>query len=107
MFEGLKDMGRLMSQAKEMRSKMKDVQKKLKTLLFKGTDKSGKIEVVVTGELECTSVSIDPSFLGESNKKALEAGLREAINIATKDAKTAATSQLSDISQGLNIPGLE
>lgn len=107
MFEGLKDMGRLLSQAKEMRSKMKDIQKQLKKLMFKGSDRSGKVVVEVTGELDCVSVSIDPSLLNEAHKSAVESGLKEAFNNATREAKTAATSQLSDISQGLNIPGLE
>jgi nucleoid-associated protein EbfC len=104
MFDGLKDMGKLMKQAKEMKSKMKDVQDELKKVIVKGTSRSGKVQVEMTGELDCRSVSIADDLL--ANKSQLESELVDAINSATKNSKDIATQKLSAITGGLNLPGM-
>ena len=107
MFEGLKDMGKLMKQAKEMRSKMKVVQSELKKLKVSGMDKKGFIKVALTGELECVGVQIlDEEVLAPSNKATLEKAIEQAVNRAAEESKKIATSKLSAVSGGMNIPGL-
>jgi DNA-binding YbaB/EbfC family protein len=107
MFDQMKDMGKLLKQAKDMRSKMKDVQKKLKTVTVSGQDKNGMIEVTLTGELECTSVKIlNNSILDLNNISTLEKALVQAFNTAAKTSKTTASKELSSVTGGLNIPGL-
>ena len=106
MLDKFKDMGKLVKQAKEMKDKMKKVQGELKNTRVTGSDRSGKVTVVLSGELECLTVSIDPSFHSSADKVTLEQALREAFNKAANDAKGLATNRLSDISAGLNIPGL-
>jgi len=107
MFEGMKDMAKLMKQAKDMKSKMKEVQKELKKTIVEGQNKNGKVSVKITGELECTEVTIDPAVLSPSNQKALQKALVEAFNDAAGKSKNLATNRLSDISGNFNIPGLE
>jgi nucleoid-associated protein EbfC len=104
MFEGLKDMGKLLKQAGEMKSKMKAIQEELKRVSVTGSAEGGKIEVVLSGELECLDVRIDPSLAG--NVGALQKALVRAFNDASKKSKELAASKLSDISGGLNLPGL-
>ncbi len=105
MFDGLKDMGKLMKQAKEMKEKMKHVQEKLKKLKVTGKAEGGKIEVVMTGELECISITIDPGLVSANQTVSLQKALLKAVNDAASQAKNLATSELSDISGGLNLPG--
>ena len=105
MFDGIKDIGKLMKQAKEMKSKMKEVQSQLKTVQVEGFDRSKRVKVVLTGELECVDVSIDDALLS-GGKENLENLLKQAFNDAAEKSKKLATSKLSDISGGLNIPGL-
>ncbi len=105
MFEGLKDMGKLMKQASEMKAKMKRVQEELKKVRVSGTSEGGKIEIALSGELECLDVSIDPSLIVAGNTS-LEKSVMKAFNDAARKAKELATSKLSDISGGLNLPGL-
>ncbi|NDC82900.1 YbaB/EbfC family nucleoid-associated protein [bacterium] len=106
MFEGLKDVGKLMKQAKEMKSQMKKVQDELKQVVVTGAAMGGKIEVTMTGELECTSVLIDSALLDPKQGPLLQKALKEAINGSAKKAKDIATQKLSVISGGLNLPGL-
>lgn len=106
MFDKLKDMGNLMKQAKEMKKEMKKVQDELKKLKIAGTDKYGKVKVAVSGDMDVIAVSIDPELLDNSKKEALEKAIAQATNDALKKAKETASSKLSVVSQGLNIPGL-
>ncbi|RAP34666.1 nucleoid-associated protein, YbaB/EbfC family [Candidatus Marinamargulisbacteria bacterium SCGC AAA071-K20] len=106
MFEGLKDMGKLVKQAKEMKSKMKNVQDELKDVKVTGRSASGNVEVVLTGELVCLDIKIAPSLLEQGMADIMKKQLKEAFNSAAQDAKGIATSKLSDISKGFNIPGL-
>lgn len=107
MFEGMKDMAKLVKQAKDMKSKMKQVQSELKKAIVEGQNKNGKVTVKLTGELECVDVTIDPAVLAPTNQKALQKALLEAFNDAAEKSKKLATSRLSDISGNLNIPGLD
>jgi DNA-binding YbaB/EbfC family protein len=104
MFDGLKDMGKLLKQAGEMKAKMKKVQEELKRLKVTGTAEDGKIEVTLSGELECLDVIIDPAVA--SSAAVLQRGLKKAFNDASRKAKELATSRLGDISGGLDLPGM-
>ena len=114
MFDKLKDMGSMMKQAKEMRSKMKVVQSKLKKLKVSAVDKMGWIKVILTGDLDCTGVQIlnmdeIVTLIKESPEKAkakLEQAIMQAFNKAAGESKKIATSNLSEVSGGMNIPGL-
>lgn len=106
MFEGLKDVGKLMKQAKEMKGQMKKIQDELKQVLVTGSAMGGKIEVTMSGELDCTSITIDPALLDPKQGALLTKALKEAVNAATKKAKDVATQKLSAISGGLNLPGM-
>lgn len=106
MFEGIKDMGKLLKQAKEMKSKMKSVQNELKKMTVTGLSKKRKAKVILTGELECVEITFDPELNTRENCKALAKELKEAFNDAAVQAKGLATNKLSDISKGMDIPGL-
>ena len=101
MFEGLKDMGKLMKQAKEMKSKMKTIQEQLKKTVVTGTSKDGSIIVSLTGELECVGVEIKAEGM---DNKTLEASMKHAFNDAAKKSKDLAASQLSAVSGDLQLP---
>ncbi len=105
MFDGLKDMKKLLDQAKDMKAKMQEVQKELKGTIVEGTDSGNNIKVVMTGEIECTEIKILNSAILSDNAR-LEAALKKAVNEASTKAKNIATQKLSVVSGGLKIPGL-
>lgn len=105
MFENLKDMGKLMKQAKEMKDKMKTIQEKLKKTKVAGKSENGRIVIELSGELECLSVQIDPALVSANQTIALQKALLKAFNDAATQAKNIATSELSSVSGGLNLPG--
>ncbi len=106
MFEGIKDMGKLLKQAKEMKAKMKKVQDDLKKIRVTGASPDGKIQIVMSGELDVLEVKISPDLISSQYANALPGILMKAFNEAAKKAKDIASGQLAEISGGLNIPGL-
>lgn len=103
MFNQLKEMGNLAKKAKEMKDKMKKIQLELKSLKVESTE--GGITVVMTGEMDCVGVRIDDS-VANGSKDVLQKNLVKAFNSASQKSKKLASSKLSVVSQGLNIPGL-
>ena len=106
MFEGLKDMGKLLKQAKEMKGQMKKVQDELKKMIVTASSAGGKVEVEMTGELECTSIKISPDLCQPNQTALLQKAVKEAVNAATKKSKELAAKKLAAISGDLNLPGL-
>jgi DNA-binding YbaB/EbfC family protein len=106
MFEGLKDMGKLLKQAKEMKEKMKKVQEELKKVKVTATTQNERIKVVMTGELQVTEISIDAFFLATDKKEILEKSIAKAFNDASEKAKQVASTKLSAVSGDLNLPGM-
>ncbi len=106
MFEGIKDMGKLLKQAKEMKEKMKKVQDELKKVKVTSTVLNERIKVVMTGELEVTEVFIDATLLASDKKDMLEKNLLKAFNDASEKAKGVATTKLSAVSGDLGLPGM-
>ena len=104
MFEGLKDMGKLVKQAKDMKSKMKKIQDELKTLEVTG--EAPGFQVVMSGELDVIRIRINPDAVKEGNAGKLEKSAVQAFNDAAKKAKNLATTRLSALSGDFNIPGL-
>ncbi|MBH37659.1 nucleoid-associated protein, YbaB/EbfC family [bacterium] len=104
MFNQLKDMGNLAKKAKEMKSEMKKIQDELKDLII-DLDESG-IKVKMTGEMDLVSIEISDDLLVQGKKDQLQKSLVKVINKASQQSKTMASSKLSVVSKGLNIPGL-
>lgn len=105
MFNGLKDMGKLMKQAKEMKSKLKTVQSQLKNFQV-SDDYKGRVSVTVNGEMEIISITISPDFLSSASKEDLEKATRKATNSALEKAKSHASKELTNVTGGLDLPGL-
>ena len=104
MFNQLKDMGNLAKKAKEMKSQMKKIQDELKHLVI-DLDEAG-VKVKMTGEMDLVSIEISDDLLIPAKKDQLQKSLIKVINKASEQSKTMASSKLSSVSKGLNIPGL-
>lgn len=106
MFDGLKDMGNLLKKAREMKSQMKTVQDELKKIEIKGSAADGKVQVVITGEMEIVSVHIAEDILNPKNQVLIQKAVKKAVSDAITESKTVAAKKLTEVTGGLNLPGL-
>ncbi|HTK60545.1 MAG TPA: YbaB/EbfC family nucleoid-associated protein [Candidatus Baltobacteraceae bacterium] len=92
-----------LKQFKDLRDQAKKIQDVLKDVSVEGTAAWGKIKVVMNGNQEVTSVTIDPELLSDKGK--LEDAMKEAYNDTVKKAQRAMADQMRK-SGNLNLPGL-
>jgi len=92
-----------LKQFKDLRDQAKKIQDVLKDVSVEGTAAWGKVKVVMNGNQEVTSVTIDPELMADKNK--LEDAMKEAYNDTVKKAQRAMADQMRK-SGNLNLPGL-
>lgn len=92
-----------LKQFKDLRDQAKKIQDVLKDVTVEGTAAWGKIKVVMNGNQEVTSVSIDQELMADKAK--LENAVKEAYNDTVKKAQRAMAEEMRK-SGNLNLPGL-
>lgn len=107
MFKGLGNMASMMKQAQEMSGKMKEMQENLGKLKVEGSAGGGMVVVEASGHQKIISVKIENDLLESNDKEMLEDLIAAATNQALDKAKESAKEEMSKMTGGLNLPGLE
>ena len=106
MFKGLGDMAGLLRQAQEMQARMRELQERLGTMRIEGTAGGGMVTVTVSGQQKVLSCRIEPTLLESPDAAVLQDLVVAATNQALEKARETAQEELSQISGGMNLPGL-
>ena len=93
------DMGKMMKQVAEMKSKMAAAEKELKELTLTGRSKDGKVEIDLNGKMQLKDVRIPEN-------KDIEKAVKEALEEALQTASAQAADRLKDVTGGVKIPGI-
>ncbi len=95
-----------LKQFKDLRDKAKELQDTLGKESLTATAAGGSISLTMNGNLELTSVSIDPSLLSADKKTKLEEGLKEAHKDALKKMQRTMAMKMKEMGGLPEIPGL-
>jgi nucleoid-associated protein EbfC len=94
----------MMKQAKELQSKMAEMQAEIEQLTRDGTAGAGLVTVTINGKGEMRSLTVDPSLMKPDEKEIME----DLIVAAHADAKTkmeeALQEKMKDMTGGLPLP---
>ena len=94
----------MMKQAKELQSKMAEMQAEIEQLTRDGTAGAGLVTVTINGKGEMRAVNVDPSLMKADEKEILE----DLIVAAHADAKAkmeeALQEKMKDMTGGLPLP---
>jgi DNA-binding YbaB/EbfC family protein len=100
----MKDFMNMMKQAKELQSKMAEMQAEIEQMTREGTSGAGLVSVTVNGKGEMRGLSVDPSLMKPDEKEILE----DLIIAAHADAKAkmeeALQDKMKDVTGGLPLP---
>ena len=99
MFDKMKQAGSLMKQMNSLKKKID----KLETL---SESKDGRIQVTLQGTSKIKSIKIDDELLENISSKDLEKSLINTVNDALNNAEKSSKQIMSEMTGGLNIPGL-
>jgi len=112
--KNLKSLAGLMGNAGELREKMDKLQAELAQLTAEADAGAGAVRVVVNGKLQVLSVTLDPvmtsALVGEgseADKTMIEELIVSATNEAMKRAQNLVQQEVSKMTGGMNLPGME
>ena len=97
---------RMMRQAQQLQKRMTELQTELESATVEATAGGGVVSVVVTGKMTIESITIDPDVVSADDVDILEDLVTAAVNEGLAKAQEMANSKMSELTGGLNIPGL-
>ena len=100
------DFTKILDKAKELESKMKESQKKIKEIKVEGVSGSNSVKVVLDGEGEMQSIKLSEEIMRE-DKTIIEDLIVAAHNSAKSQLKTKTAEEISKATGGLGIPGFK
>lgn len=89
--------------AREMQSRLSEIQESLKTSTVIGESGAGLVKVTLNGRFEALRVEIDPLAATEE-RTVLEDLIAAAFNDAVRRVEAMQKDQMSDLAQGFGLP---
>ena len=98
------NMNSMIRQAQKMQQEMLKAQEELEGKSYEATAGGGVVTAVVSGKRELTGVTIDPEAVDPDDVEMLQDLIVAAVNEAMRKATDDASSQMSRLTGGLNLP---
>ena len=100
------DFNKILEKAKEIESKVKESQEKIKNIKAEGSSGGGSVKIVLNGDGEIENIFISDNLLKE-DKSLLEDLIIAAHNNAKNNLKSKTSDELSKVTGGFGIPGFK
>ena len=100
------DFSKILDKAKELESKMKESQEKIKNINVTGISGGNLVKITLNGEGEIISLNISDQILKE-DKSILEDLIKAAHNNAKSQLKTKTSEEIFKATGGIDIPGFK
>jgi len=99
-------LGDMMKQFQKMQAKMEEIQANLEQTQVEGTAGGGMVKAIVNGKQDLLEIKIDPEVVNKDDIEMLQDLIVVAINQARQKAQEIQAEQMSALTGGLNIPGM-
>ena len=100
------DFTKILDKARELETKMKESQEKIKEIKVVGVSGSNSVEITLDGEGEMQNIQLSDEIMKES-KAIIEDLIVAAHNSAKSQLKSKTTEEISKATGGLGIPGFK
>jgi DNA-binding YbaB/EbfC family protein len=101
---GFGDMAGMMKKAKEMQSKMEQMQHDLNSVTVVGESGAGLVKATATAKGDLTALDIDPSIFNSDDKEVVEDLILAAIKDAQAKAAEKSEEEMGKMTEGLGLP---
>jgi DNA-binding YbaB/EbfC family protein len=101
---GLGDMAGMMKKAKEMQSKMEQMQQDLNAVTVVGESGAGLVKATATAKGDLTALDIDPSIFNSDDKEVVEDLILAAVKDAQAKAAAKSEEEMGKMTEGLGLP---
>ena len=102
----VKNIGKFLKEAQKIQAKMTKIQEDLASKKVEATSGGGMVKVEMNGVQEVVSIKIDKEVVNPEDVEMLETLIQAAINEAVRKSREMVQEEISQITGGLNIPGL-
>ena len=100
------DFTKILNKAKELESKMKESQQKIKEIRAEGVSGSNSVKIILDGEGEMQSIKLSQDIMNE-DKTMVEDLIVAAHNTAKSQLKSKTSEEISKATGGFGIPGFK
>ncbi|ESR27000.1 YbaB/EbfC family nucleoid-associated protein [Lutibaculum baratangense] len=100
----MKDFTSMLKQARELQTRMADLQQEMERTEVDGTAGAGLVKVTLTAKGELRALTIDPSLLKPEETEVLEDLVVAAHADAKRKAEEALQEKMKELTGGLPIP---
>ena len=100
------DFSKILDKAKELETRMKESQEKIKNIKVEGTSGGNSVKVTLNGEGEMIKLEISPEMIKEE-KSIIEDLIVAAHNNAKVQLKSKTSEEISKATGGFGIPGFK
>ena len=100
------DFSKILNKAKELETKMKESQEKIKNIEVEGTSGTNSVKVKLNGDGEMIELKISPETIREE-KSIIEDLIVAAYNNAKVQLKSKTSEEISKATGGFGIPGFK
>ncbi|MBC8299737.1 MAG: YbaB/EbfC family nucleoid-associated protein [Pelagibacterales bacterium] len=100
------DFSKILDKAKELESKMKESQEKIKNISVTGVSGGDSVKITLNGEGEIINLDISSDILKE-DKTIIEDLIKAAHNNAKSQLKSKTSEEISKATGGFGIPGFK
>ena len=100
------DFNKILEKAKELESKMKESQEKIKNIQVEGTSGSNLVKVILNGENEMIKIHLSDEVMKE-DKIIIEDLIKAAHQDAKIKIKSKTSEEISKTAGGFGIPGFK
>ena len=99
-------LGNMMKQVQQMQAMMEQMQAELEKTEVEASAGGGMIKVVANGKYDILSITIDPEVVDKEDVEMLQDLIVAAVNQAHQKIQELQAEQMSGLTGGLKIPGL-
>ena len=100
------DFTKILDKAKELETKMKESQEKIKEIRAEGFSGSNSVKIILDGEGEMQNIKLSDDIMRE-DKAIIEDLILAAHNSAKSNLKSKTTEEISKATGGFGIPGFK
>lgn len=102
----MKNMGKMMKQAQQLQAKMLKMQEDVALETVEASAGGGMVKVVANGRQQIVSLLIEKEVVDPEDVQMLQDLVMAAVNDALNKSQEMVSAKMSQLTGGLNIPGL-
>ncbi|MDR1066968.1 MAG: YbaB/EbfC family nucleoid-associated protein [Clostridiales bacterium] len=104
---GLGNMGNLVKQAQKMQKDLEEVQARVAEMTVEASSGGGAVKVVSTGKKEIKEIVISPDVVDPDDVEMLQDLVVTAVNEALRQVEQLTQAEMSKVTGGMGLPGLQ